>query len=205
MTYGLTALVESAIRRTPLCVRSSIMGSTGELNQFLMDIEKRAYQMALVSVKNSADALDIVQDVMLTLARKYANKPQDQWKPLFYKILRNRITDFHRSSTVRKRIFGWIRRGDEAEIQEDPIENSPGPESNTPDFQLKMDGIRTQLLEQVGALPARQQQAFVFRAWEGMDVKQTAQAMGCSQGSVKTHYSRALQALRKELEVFRDV
>ena len=80
------------------------MGSTAELNEFLASVERKAYAMALMSVKNSADALDIVQDAMLTLARKYAGNSADEWPPLFFRILRNRITDFHRSSSVKRNV-----------------------------------------------------------------------------------------------------
>lgn len=157
--------------------------------------------MAMVAVKNPEDALDIVQDVMLTLARKYAEKPQDQWRPLFYRILRNRITDFHRSTNVRKRLFGWFSTGADDKAS-DPLDNVPGPAQHNPDQQHRLDGARVEITQAVARLPARQQQAFMLRAWEGLDVKATAQAMGCSQGSVKTHYSRAVHALRDELQEY---
>ena len=178
------------------------MGSAGELNNFLASVEKRAYSMALVAVKNPEDALDIVQDVMLTLARKYAQKPADEWRPLFYRILRNRITDWHRKSSVRSRVFGWLSpRNDDGE-ELDPIENAPGAEQDTPDHRLRMDGARDEIADAVGSLPDRQQQAFLLRVWEGLDVKETAAAMGCSEGSVKTHYSRAVHALRDVLQEY---
>lgn len=181
----------------------SVMGSEGELNSFLAGVEKRAYRMALIAVKHPEDALDIVQDVMLTLARKYAGKPADQWRPLFYRILRNRITDFHRSSSVRRRVMGWITtHPDDGEV-EDPIENAPGAVQDTPDHQLRMSGASDDIAEAVGQLPQRQQEAFLLRVWEGLDVKATANAMGCSQGSVKTHYSRAIHALRDVLQEYR--
>jgi RNA polymerase sigma-70 factor (ECF subfamily) len=180
------------------------MGSAGELNAFLASVEKRAYSMALVSVKNPDDALDIVQDVMLTLARKYAQKPAAQWRPLFYRILRNRITDWHRSATVRNRVLGWFTSRGADEGEEDPIENSPGAVQDNPDHRLVMDGARHEIADAVGRLPARQREAFMFRVWEGLDVKETASAMGCSEGSVKTHYSRAIHTLRDALREYRD-
>ncbi len=183
------------------------MGSASELNTFLASIEKRAYAMALVAVKNPDDALDIVQDVMLTLARKYAQQPAEQWRPLFYRILRNRITDWHRSSKVRNRVMGWFgthsdSHNDNGDVK-DPIENAPGAVQDTPDHRLRMDGARNDIADAVGQLPQRQQEAFFLRVWEGLDVRSTAQAMGCSQGSVKTHYSRAVHALRDALQEYR--
>ncbi len=179
------------------------MGTAVELNLFLSGVEKRAYAMAMVTVKNPQDALDIVQDVMLTLARKYAGKPHDQWPPLFYRILRNRITDFHRSSNIRRRLFGWLGPSlDGSEV--DPLELAIGPDKDTPEHRLRMHGAGVGISTALARLPARQQQAFMLRAWEGMDVKTTASAMGCSTGSVKTHYSRAVHALREELQEFQD-
>ncbi len=176
------------------------MSQAADLNRFLASVEKRAYAMAVTSVKNPEDALDIVQDVMLTLARKYANKPQDQWPPLFYRILKNRITDWHRSQTVRNRWFGWIGPSNDDDSQEDPIEQVGGSVVEEPDHKMAMDHARERLSEALALLPARQREAFMFRAWEGLNVKSTAAAMGCSEGSVKTHYSRAVHALRVELE-----
>ena len=157
--------------------------------------------MAMVAVKNQDDALDIVQDVMMTLARKYAQKPAAEWRPLFFRILRNRITDFHRSRGVRRRIMGWFG-ADEADADMDPLEAVEGPRSSQPDRQFVLDGARHEIVEAVGRLPERQQQAFMLRAWEGLDVKDTAAAMGCGEGSVKTHYSRAVHTLREVLEEY---
>ncbi len=158
--------------------------------------------MALVAVKNPDDALDIVQDVMMTLARRYADKPQNEWPPLFYRILRNRITDFHRAASLRNRWFAWVpgRRTEEGDARlEDPIEQAPGAEQDTPEHGHRTARNRDAMLQAIAALPQRQQQAFMLRAWEGMDVKHTAAAMRCSEGSVKTHYSRAVHTLREQL------
>ena len=174
----------------------------GELNQFFAEVEKRAYGMAVVSVKNPDDALDIVQDVMLTLAQKYAHKPPEEWRPLFYRILKNRITDWHRANQSRRKVFGWLSLGSNQEDIDDgavdPIEMAKGPATAEPDRQQSNTILRQKIGEAVGQLPLRQQQAFMFRAWEGMDVKETARAMGISSGSVKTHFSRAVHALRAQ-------
>ncbi|NKB97327.1 MAG: RNA polymerase sigma factor [Pseudomonadales bacterium] len=170
------------------------MGTAAELNQFLVDVEKRAFAMAMVSVKNKDDALDIVQDVMMTLARKYATKPASEWTPLFFRILRNRITDHHRSGSIKRRILGWF-----SDDPEDDIEQIAGPRIDAPEFQQEQSDLRDRLGEAIGALPERQQQAFMLRVWEGMSVRESASVMGCSEGSVKTHLSRATATLRSLL------
>ena len=159
--------------------------------------------MALVAVKNPDDALDIVQDVMLALAKKYAGKPVHQWPPLFYRMLGNRIKDFHRSGSLRRRLFGWWESDDD-----DPnhtIEQTPSPNHHDPEHWYSIDSATAELQHALSSLPGRQQQAFMLRAWEGLDVKATAAAMGCSTGSVKTHYSRAVRALRSNLQDHYDV
>ena len=175
------------------------MGSAAELNQFLLSVEKRAFAMAVVSVKNRDDALDIVQDVMMTLARKYADKPANEWPPLFFRILRNRVTDHHRSGTVRRRIFGWFADQEPADIEE-----LQGHVQENPDFQHSVSGLRDRLTDALGQLPKRQQQAFMLRVWEGLSVRDTAKAMRCSEGSVKTHLSRANSSLRSLLPEYED-
>lgn len=170
------------------------------LNRFLTEIERRAFGMARMAVGNTDDALDIVQDAMMTLARKYADKPTEQWRPLFYRILQNRITDFHRRQTVRGRLFALFEPNREDDEAPDPLAAAPGPEAQQPDLRMMLDGAVAELGDAVAGLPARQQQAFLLRVWEGMNVHDTARAMGCSEGSVKTHYSRAVHALRGQLE-----
>ncbi len=170
------------------------MGTAAELNQFLADIEKRAFAMAMVSVKNKDDALDIVQDVMMTLAHKYAAKAPSEWTRLFFRILRNRITDHHRSGSIKRRIFGWF-----SDNAEDEIEQVAGPRIDTPEFQQEQSDLRDRLGEAIAGLPERQQQAFMLRVWEGMSVRESAAVMRCSEGSVKTHLSRATATLRTML------
>ena len=171
-----------------------------DLNAFLMSVEKKAYAMAVLSVRNREDALDIVQDVMFTLARKYADKTSEEWRLLFYRMLKNRITDWHRANGARRRVFGWFGRSRDDEMEPDPIARAAADQLQEPDFQYGLDGLRDALITALAALPDRQRQAFMLRAWEGMDVKETASAMAVSEGSVKTHYSRAVRALRGLLE-----
>lgn len=171
------------------------------MNAFLAGVERRAFRMAELAVRNRDDALDIVQDVMLTLVRTYAEKPAAEWPPLFFRILSTRITDFHRRQTVRRRIFGAgasLRDDEDAEAQ-DPFAAIADGQGAEPEFRATLDGASSRMVELVEALPLRQQQAFLLRVWEGFDVAQTASAMGCSEGSVKTHLSRAVHALRAQL------
>lgn len=174
------------------------MSPAAAMNRFLADVEKKAFYMARAAVGNTDDALDIVQDAMLTLASRYARKPEGEWKPLFHRILQNRITDWHRRSAVRRRFQAPAPRPEE-DPAPDPVDMVSGPSSAEPEHRVALDGAARQLADVVAALPARQQQAFLLRALEGLSVAETAKAMKCSQGSVKTHYSRAVRALRSEL------
>ena len=136
---------------------------------------------------------------MLQLARAYAERPPEEWKPLFYRILENRIRDMQRRRTVRGRVIAWLPfRGEEDEDEPDPISQAPSPEPQ-PLKRLELDEAMGALQKALEGLPRRQQQAFLLRTLEGMDVAETAAAMGCSQGSVKTHYFRAVQSLRAQL------
>jgi RNA polymerase sigma-70 factor (ECF subfamily) len=169
------------------------------LNQFLAGVELKAFKMAQAALRHEDDALDAVQDAMLQLVRAYADRPAEQWKPLFYRILENRIRDMQRRRTVRGRVIAWLPfRGDADDDEPDPIAQAPSPEPQPP-RRLELDQAVAALEKALGELPGRQRQAFLLRALEGLDVAETAAAMGCSQGSVKTHYFRALQALRAQL------
>lgn len=170
------------------------------LDHFLAGVERRAFRIAQMALRDRDDALDVVQDAMLHLARSYARRPSGEWRPLFYRILYNGIRDKQRRRSVRARLFGLLpgSRADEDGPREDPLERvadgAPGPER-----QLMADQAMQRLESALGALPARQREAFALRCLEGMDVAETATAMGCSEGSVKTHYFRALQSLRTAL------
>jgi len=179
---------------------------TVTLEHFLKDVERRAFRTAEIATGNVDEALDIVQDAMLTLTSRYRDKRADEWGPLFQCILHSRINDWHRRSRVRHRLFGWLptRQDDEAD-DEDPLESVVDPAALDPLVKLSQ-GVATQaLIDNLKALPLRQQQAFLLRVWEGCDTRQTAAAMQCSEGSVKTHFSRAVAALRKQLEAHWDV
>ncbi len=169
------------------------------LNQFLAGVEVRAFRIAQAALRHEDDALDAVQDAMLQLARAYSDRPAQEWRPLFYRILENRIRDMQRRRTVRNRVMSWLPfRAQADEDEPDPVAEAAGDDP-PPLRRLEIDEAMTALQTALGALPRRQQQAFLLRALEGLDVAQTAAAMGCSEGSVKTHYFRALQTLRAQL------
>jgi RNA polymerase sigma-70 factor (ECF subfamily) len=166
-----------------------------QMNRFLVEVETSAFQLARYAVRDTDEALDLVQDAMFTLAKKYGKKPVSEWRPLFFRILQNRIRDWHRRSKVRRRLFSESVSGGV-----DRIEQAVDVAAADPMLALGADGAADEVEEAVAALPMRQQQAFLLRSIEGMSVAETAKAMGCSQGSVKTHYSRALGVLRERLK-----
>ncbi|WP_268898768.1 RNA polymerase sigma factor [Geomesophilobacter sediminis] len=173
------------------------------MNTFLAAVERKAFRMAAVACSNDDEALDIVQDSMLAFVRKYRTHPAGEWSPLFYRVLQSRITDWHRRSTVRNRVRSWLGFGNDDNDDSDPLENVPDRETLHPDRLFEDGQLAAALEKALRTLPLRQQQAFLMRAWEGLDTRETAVAMGCSEGSVKTHYFRALQALRGHLEEYR--
>jgi RNA polymerase sigma-70 factor, ECF subfamily len=176
--------------------------SSRALNAFLAEIERRAYRMAQVALGHEADALDAVQDAMIQLARRYADRPPQEWRPLFYRILENRIRDAQRRRTVRGRVMALLPWSADPEAEmPDPLEQAP---DLTPGPAAVAEGseIMVALQAALQKLPARQRECFMLRSLEGMDVAETAAAMGCSDGSVKTHYSRAVQSLREQLGEF---
>lgn len=170
---------------------------TYNLEQFLKDVEKRAFRIAYIATSNVDDALDIVQDAMMVLASKYAQRGKDEWPPLFHRILQNKIRDWYRRQKVRNIFQNWVSTDDE--IEEDPIHIIADDKVHDPIRKISGEKELHKLEQALKTLPMRQQQTFLLRAWEGLDIKQTAEAMGITAGSVKTHYSRALQALKKQV------
>jgi RNA polymerase sigma-70 factor (ECF subfamily) len=172
------------------------------LDAFLAGVERHAWRMAEIALRDPDEALDAVQDSMLRLVRHYADKPAAEWTPLFWGILRRRITDLQRRRAVRNRVLVWTGHkvtDDDAEL---PAWEAPdlGPD---PARILASRQAHAALSKAIRALPRRQQQTFMLRILEGLDVAGTAKAMGCSAGSVKTHLSRAMEALRAQLEDWR--
>jgi RNA polymerase sigma-70 factor (ECF subfamily) len=169
-----------------------------KLNRFFADVERRALRIAEIGIRDRDEALDLVQDAMIKLARNYADRPGDEWAPLFYRILQNRIRDWQRRQAVRNRVMVFFGRGN-ADDDYDPIAAAPDPAGRTPDEELQTNEAMESLEQAIAALPGRQREAFMLRTFEGLNVAGTADAMGCSEGSVKTHYSRAIHSLRETL------
>ncbi len=181
-----------------------------QLNAFLAAEEKQAFRIAQVSTGAADDALDIIQDAMIKFVEKYSHKPQQDWKPLFYRIVNTRIIDWHRRKKVKSSVlsfFGFhqesgvgmsVERGERKGGNAQVIEQAPAPELS-PEEQMKADSAIGVLELAIQQLPLRQQQAVMHRLWDGMDTASTATAMGVSAGSVKTHYSRGLKTLQQLL------
>ena len=185
------------------------MATPRELDAFLADVERRAYKTAWFAVHNEENALDIVQDAMLKLAESYGDRPPAELPALFQRILQNTIRDFYRRSKVRNlwttlfSALGGANPDDSEESDLDRIERLRDPNSEQqeqPDTALEQRRTLEILENELAKLPARQREAFLMRYWEGLDTAETAEAMGCSQGSVKTHCSRATQALATALK-----
>jgi RNA polymerase sigma-70 factor (ECF subfamily) len=173
------------------------------MDNFLAGVERRAFVIAELATRNPEDALDLVQDAMLAFVASYGNKSQAEWPPLFHRVLQNRIRDWHRRQGVRSRWRVWLKgfgRGEADEVQADPLQQAADPAGRSPEELVALQDAGDALLDAIAELPLRQQQAFVLRTWEGLDVAATAQAMGCSAGSVKTHLSRAMSNLRDKLK-----
>jgi RNA polymerase sigma-70 factor (ECF subfamily) len=170
-----------------------------QLNQFFTEVERRALRIAEIAVRDRDEALDLVQNAMIKLARNYIDRPVAEWTPLFYRILQNGIRDWHRRQNVRNRVMVFFGRKSGDDQDYDPIAAAPDPAGRTPDEHLQNAEAMSELESAVSNLPTRQREAFMLRTFEGLDVAGTAAAMGCSEGSVKTHYSRAVHRLREAL------
>lgn len=181
-----------------LATRRSRLDSKQAMHRFLADVERRAFVQARMATGSADEALDIVQDAMLQLVQHYSERDPNEWAPLFHRILQRRIYDWYRRARVRNRWRHWFARDDDDDG--DPLENLPDPAAVDPARLSATDRTLSALKAALARLPPRQQQAFLLRNWEGLDVEQTARAMGCSAGSVKTHYSRAVHTLRERLK-----
>lgn len=171
-----------------------------DLDAFLAGVERRALRIAEIATRDRDEALDLVQDAMLQLVRRYGARPAAEWPPLFHRILGNRVLDWQRRQTLRRRLFFWRSDGPgDEDSAGDPIEQIADAAAVDAPEQLQRQQAMHRLEASLRKLPTRQRQAFELRIWEGLSVEDTAVAMGCSGGSVKTHLSRAMQLLRSEL------
>jgi RNA polymerase sigma-70 factor, ECF subfamily len=194
------SLAGTALAEVPL---ETARPAARSIEAFLASVERRAWRVAEIALNDADEALDAVQDAMLRLVHHYGAKPAEEWPLLFWGILRRRITDLQRRRSVRNRVLAWTGR---ARVDDDGAElpawdaPDPGPD---PARAYVSRQAHAAMSAAVRNLPRRQQQAFLLRVLEGLNVADTACAMGCSEGSVKTHLSRALDALRGQLEAWR--
>jgi RNA polymerase sigma-70 factor (ECF subfamily) len=194
-----------AQQTTRLTARIFTLASQRELSDFLLASERRAFKQAMFAVRNEESALDIVQDAMMKLAEKYGDRPAEEFPQLFQRIMQNLIRDFYRRSKVRS-LWTTLLSSFSSDDDEDydlleTIEAESGSYTpNSPDGQLQQTQVLGIIEEEIKLLPTRQREAFLMRYWEDMDVAETASAMGCSEGSVKTHCSRATNTLANALK-----
>ena len=168
------------------------------MEHFLASVERQAYRMAEMGTGNAEDALDIVQESMLGFIGKYSDRPKDEWRPLFFRILQNKIRDWHRRAKIQKGLglFWPFKENDQA----DPIQKLEDTKQKSVSDYIEITDSVDAMHAAIHTLPFRQQQAFLLRAWEEFSVKATAETMGVSEGSVKTHFSRAVAKLREKLK-----
>jgi RNA polymerase sigma-70 factor, ECF subfamily len=168
------------------------------LDEFLASVERQAFRLAELALGHREDAFDSVQEAMIKLLQ-YRDKPATEWSPLFWSILRRQLTDKHRRNTVKKKVMHFFAKRDPDEKAVDPMELIADPVQD-PLRKLTDHNSFQALSKAVQTLPTRQRECFLLRELQGLSVQETAAAMGCSEGSVKTHLSRALSALKLQLE-----
>ena len=151
-----------------------------ELNRFLADVERRALRIAEIAVRDRDEALDLVQDAMIRLARNYGGRNSDEWAPLFYRILQNGIRDWHRRQAVRRRVLVWFGRGQGDEDDFDAVAAAPDPNGRAPDEVLENREAMRDLEAALRVLPARQREAFMLRTFECLDVPRQGHRPGRS-------------------------
>lgn len=180
------------------------MATRDELSEFLAGVERRAFKQAQFAVRDADTALDLVQDAMIKLSENYGDRPAGEFPLLFTRILQNVIHDHFRRQKVRSTwvtLFSALTPGDDEDS--DPLETleamAGSHAAESAGDKVEREQVVGIIEQEIRRLPARQREAFLMRYWEDMDVAETAAAMGCSEGSVKTHCSRATQALAKAL------
>lgn len=184
---------------------TSVLATEQELSDFLKSVEKRAFKRSVYHVRNEESALDIVQDSMMKLAEHYGDKPSAELPMLFQRILANCTLDWFRRQKTRNALFSnmsdFESPGEDGEFDLLETLNVQSSSEQTESAQSATERAQVfrEIEVEIQELPGRQREAFLMRYWEELDVAETAAAMGCSEGSVKTHCSRAVQALSKAL------
>ena len=197
-------MVTSRDRISP---RRRVLASRSELSAFLESVERKAFKQAVFAVRDEQAALDIVQDAMLRLAEKYGDRPPAELPLLFHRIVQNAIRDYYRRQKVRSiwtTLLSSLSPGRGEDEDQDPLETLQAADASNaedaPGAQLEQAQVLEIIEQELTKLPPRQREAFIMRYWDELDVAQTAQVMGCSEGSVKTHCSRATHALAAALK-----
>ncbi|MGK2915293.1 MAG: RNA polymerase sigma factor [Porticoccaceae bacterium] len=183
-----------------------IIAEVMSLEDFLISVERRAFLMARSAVGNREDALDIVQEAMSELVIRYPDRQCGEWRLLFFRVLNSKIHDTFRRRSLHRRFFGLLAKGSEDRDDRDEdarLAQIPGLDSDDPAVRVEQHISMVALENALSGLPRRQREAFLLRCWEGLSTAEAAAAMNCSEGSVKTHYSRALSSLKTQLEDFR--
>jgi RNA polymerase sigma-70 factor, ECF subfamily len=200
------AIAQDTCYHRVLPIQGLILATRQEMADFLQAVERRAFKQSMFAVHDEDTALDLVQDAMLRLAESYSHKPAEELPLLFQRILQNGIRDYYRRSRTRST---WsillsdlgFRRGEEEEV--DPLDTMEIEDTGSipidPSAQVQQTEVMANIEKAVADLPARQREAFMLRYWEELDVSETAKVMGCTEGSVKTHCSRATHTLAKVL------
>jgi RNA polymerase sigma-70 factor (ECF subfamily) len=199
-TRGDGCIIRRVHPALPSGPRHPTLASEQELSRFLKGVERRAFKRTAFTVRDEDAALDIVQDAMIRLAERYGDRPPAEWPLLFQRILANATMDWFRRQKVRQSVvsnLSELEHPTEESGDQDLLEVLGGGEEEgdaTTGALQRAQTLRA-IEEALAELPARQREAFLLRYWEDFDVAETAQAMGCSEGSVKTHCSRAVHAL----------
>ncbi len=193
---------EAGVRRPP-----ANAAADGSLDAFLASVERKAYRIGYYALRDEQAALDVVQDSMLKLFEKYADRPSNEWPALFFTILSHRITDTHRWKRLREaggKLVSLFRPTGRDQQEENLLDVGVGvelmPEHARPDHQALGSQLHNRIDTALDRLSDRQRQVFLLREWQGFNVRETAKILGCSAGSVKQHHFRAIRTLRVELD-----
>ena len=211
--YGAETCCGAIIRRCPRTLLSrpsnslwlAVLATEKELSDFLKSVERRAFKRSIYHVRNEESALDIVQDSMMKLAEDYGDKPANELPMLFQRILSNCTLDWFRRQKTRNALFSNLSDFESAgedgnfDLLETLVLDGGSERTESAEDSMRRAQVLREIDGAVQDLPGRQREAFLMRYWEEMDVAETAAAMGCSEGSVKTHCSRAVAALSRAL------
>lgn len=172
------------------------------MEAFLKSVEKKAFRIIQIATADTDDALDILQESMMAFVRRYSTKDESEWRPLFYKVVQNKIRDWFRKEKIKRFLFFStpLHRKEEPAIESAPIDTAPDLQNANPLTEAKTSQAMARLDIVLKQLPRREQQVFLLRAWEGLSTKETATAMKCTEGTVKTHYFRAISKLKEKLK-----